>query len=113
MAEEFEIMEFSPILIMEFIRQVTAGRVLASENPDLEVKFKIKKSYYDEMMAYPLQVQFINLVAKYNENDEILIVGVTEGLISHFKEFKSLGEISSRYEEQYKDRYKAFVEVLD
>jgi hypothetical protein len=109
---DFENIEFSPILIMEFIRQVTAGRVMAAENPDLKVSFRIKKSYYDEMRAYPLQVQFINLVSEYDEDREILAIGVTDGLISHFKEYKSLIEISSKYEEQYSERYKAFIEVV-
>lgn len=109
---DFENIEFSPILIMEFIRQVTAGRVMAADKPDLKVSFKIKKSYYDEMRAYPLQVQFINLISEYDEDREILTIGVTEGLINHFKEYKSLVEISSKYEEQYKDRYKSFIEVI-
>lgn len=109
---DLENIEFSPILIMEFIRQVTASRVLASENLELVVKFRIKKSYYDEMINYPLQVQFINLTTQYDEKEEVLSVGVTEGLISHFKEYKSLVEISSKYEEQYKDRYKSFIEVI-
>ena len=101
-----ENIEFSPILIMEYIRQTTAGRVLASEKHDLKVKFSIKKAYYDEMMAYPLQVQFINLETQYDEKEEILTVGVTE-------EYKSLLEISSKYEEQYKDRYKPFIVVVE
>ncbi len=108
-----ENIEFSPILIMEYIRQTTAGRVLASEKHDLKVKFSIKKAYYDEMMAYPLQVQFINLETQYDEKEEILTVGVTEALIEHFKEYKSLLEISSKYEEQYKDRYKPFIVVVE
>ena len=113
MNSEVENIEFSPILIMEFIRQVTAGRVLESDNPDLEVRFKIAKHYYDEMKAYPLQVQFINLETRYDENEEILTTKATEGLIGHFKEYKSLVEISSKYEEQYKERYKSFIMVLE
>ena len=69
---DFENVEFSPILIMEFIRQVTAGRVMTADNPDLKVSFKIKKAYYDEMKAYPLQVQFINLVSEYDDLSEVV-----------------------------------------
>ena len=36
---------FSPILIMEFIRQVTINRFLEGAT---EVKFKLAKNYHDE-----------------------------------------------------------------
>ena len=38
---------FSPILIMEFIRQTTVARCLSGESADIAVRFKLAKSYYD------------------------------------------------------------------
>ena len=58
---------FSPVLIMEYIRQTTVARFLNSESLDIVVRFKIKKEYYDEMKAYHQQVQFIRLYDEYDE----------------------------------------------
>ena len=112
MAEE-EI-AFSPILIMEFIRQTTVGRFLNKEDvTDFVVKFKISKKYYDEILAYPLQAQTIRLNLQYDESSEILEVRAEEILINRFREQKSQVEIASKYENQYAERYKKFIEVIE
>ena len=97
---------FSPVLIMEYIRQTTVARFLNSESLDIVVRFKIKKEYYDEMKAYHQQVQFIRLYDEYDEENEILSVKTDEVLLNRFKEQKSLVEIANKYENQYKERYK-------
>ena len=56
---------FSPILIMEFIRQTTIARCLTNENPNLETKFRLGKTYYDQIMSFPLQAQLIRLTLAY------------------------------------------------
>lgn len=104
---------FSPVLIMEFIRQTTVARFLNSETLDICVKFKIAKKYYDEMKAYHQQVQFIRLYDKYDENSEILSVKTDEVLLNRFREQKSLVEIANKYENMYKDRYKKYIEVVE
>lgn len=103
---------FSPILIMEFIRQVTVAYYLNGQSLDEPVRFKLAKAYYDEIMAYDLQVQFIRLYVEYDEKMEVLSVKTDEVLINRFKEQKSLVEISGKYEEKYAERYKKFIEVL-
>ncbi len=105
-------MPFSPISIMEFIRQVTVARFLNSETPDMAVKFKLAKKYYDEIMAYPLQAQFIRLYPTYDIDTEVLNVKTDETLINRFREQKSLVEIAHKYEAQYAERYKKFIEVI-
>lgn len=105
--------EFSPVLIMEYIRQTTIGRFLNSETMDIVVKFKMKKNYYDEMKAYHQQVQFIRLYDEYDEENEILSVRTDEVLLNRFREQKSMMEIANKYENQYKDRYKKYVEVVE
>ena len=104
---------FSPVLIMEYIRQTTVARFLNSESLDIVVRFKIKKEYYDEMKAYHQQVQFIRLYDEYDEENEILSVKTDEVLLNRFKEQKSLVEIANKYENQYKERYKKYVEVME
>ncbi len=104
---------FSPVLIMEYIRQTTVARFLNSESLDIVVKFKIKKEYYDEMKAYHQQVQFIRLYDEYDEENEILSVKTDEVLLNRFKEQKSLVEIANKYENQYKERYKKYIEVME
>ena len=104
---------FSPVLIMEYIRQTTVARFLNSESLDIVVRFKIKKEYYDEMKAYHQQVQFIRLYDEYDEENEILSVKTDEVLLNRFKEQKSLVEIANKYENQYKERYKKYIEVME
>ena len=114
MAEETTNIPFSPILIMEFIRQVTVARFLNSESAEnLFVRFKIAKSYYDEIIAYPLQVQTIRLSYQYDENSEVLSVKADEILLNRFREQKSLVEIANKYENQYAERYKQFIEIME
>ncbi len=104
---------FSPILIMEFIRQVTVAHFLDGKPLDEPVRFKLAKPYYDEIRAYYLQVQFIRLQTEYDETAEVLSVKTDETLINRFKEQKSLVEIAGKYQGQYAERYKKFIEVLD
>lgn len=103
---------FSPILIMEFIRQVTINRFLNSETMDITVQFKLPKKYYEEIKAYPLQAQTIHLDWQYDEKSEILSVKADEVVLAHFREQKSLMEIAGKYEGQYAERYKNFIEVI-
>ncbi|MBR5599511.1 MAG: hypothetical protein IKW39_05670 [Alphaproteobacteria bacterium] len=105
--------EFSPVLIMEFIRQTTIGRFLNSESSDIVVKFRLKKNYYDEIKSYHQQVQFIRLYDEYDEENEILSVKADEVLLSRFREQKAMNEIACKYENMYKERYKKYIEVVE
>lgn len=111
MAEDSGNIDFSPILIMEFIRQVTVNRFL--NNQAEAVRFKLGKGYYDEIMAYPLKAQLIRLDLSYDESTEVLTVKAEDVLLERFREQKSLVEIAGKYEGQYAERYKKFVEVLE
>jgi len=104
---------FSPILIMEFIRQTAVNRSLNSENPETVTQFKLPKKYYDEITAFPIQAQSIHLDIKYDEKTEILSIKPDQTVLQRFKEQKSLTEIAGKYENQYKERYKKFIEILD
>ena len=114
MADDMEgEIDFSPVLIMEYIRQTTVARFLNGESLDMVVKFRMKKNFYDEMKAYHQQVQFIRLYDEYDEENEILSVKTDEVLLNRFREQKSLVEIANKYENQYKERYKKYVEVME
>lgn len=104
---------FSPILIMEFIRQTTVARCLSGESADIAVWFKLAKSYYDEITAFPLKAQLIRLKLDYDEKAEILTVRTDEVLLNRFREQKSLVEIAGKYEGQYAERYKKFIEIVE
>lgn len=104
--------EFSPVLIMEYIKQTTVGRYLASDSQDIEVKFKMPKCYYDEIMNYPLKPQFIKLDIQYNEENEILCIRASQDVINRYREQKSMIEIASLYEEHYAQRYKKYIEAI-
>lgn len=114
MAGADENIPFSPILIMEFVRQVTVARFLNAENTtDLAVKFKIAKKYYEEIKAFPLKAQTIRLAIDYDDKTEILAVKADDVLVKRFKEQKSQVEIANKYEGQYAERYKQFIEVVE
>jgi hypothetical protein len=105
--------DFSPVLIMEYIRQTTIARFLNSETIDMVVKFKMKKNYYEEMKAYHQQVQFIRIYDEYDAENEILSTKTDEILLARFREQKALVEIANKYENQYKERYKKYIEVIE
>ena len=48
----------------------------------------------------------------YDEKTEILTVKPDDILVNRFKEQKSQVEIANKYEEQYAERYKQFIEVI-
>lgn len=104
---------FSPILIMEFVRQVTVSHYLnCDDSNNLIVKFKLPKQYYESIKAYPLKAQTIHLTINYDESTEILDVMADDVLVKRFREQKSQVEIANKYENQYANRYKQFIEVI-
>ena len=107
------ISDFSPILIMDFIRQMAVVRVLNTENLDLATKFKISKKYYDEIASFYIQAPFIGMNPVYDESAEILTVKPEERVIEHFKSQKSLVEMCSKCEELYKERYSDYIEICE
>ena len=114
MAKQSDSVLFSPILIMEFVRQVAVARFLNTNNmTDLAVKFKLAKKYYEEIKAFPLKAQTIRLDINYDEKTEILTVKADEVLVNRFREQKSQVEIANKYEGQYAERYKKFIEVIE
>lgn len=113
MAEDMVNIEFSPILIMDFIRLITVSHTLKSDNSDLVTKFKIDKTYYDELKSFPIQSQFIGLEESYSPENNILTVKATQNVINHFKSQKALLEMCEKAEEQYKERYKTYIELLE
>lgn len=114
MGNETAEIPFSPILIMEFIRQTTVARFFNAENTDnFSVKFKLPKKYYEAIISYPLQVQRIRLQWDYNVETEILTVKTDDVLLNRFREQKSLVEIAEKYEKQYAERYNEFIKVAE
>ena len=107
------ISDFSPILIMDFIRQIAVVRVLNTEDLSLATKFKISKKYYDEIANFYIQAPFIGMNPVYDENAEILTVKPEEKVIEHFKSQKSLLEMCAKSEDLYKERYKEYVEICE
>ena len=107
------ISDFSPILIMDFIRQMAVVRVLNTEDLNLATKFKISKKYYDEIASFYIQAPFIGMNPVYDESAEILTVKPEERVIEHFKSQKSLVEMCSKCEELYKERYSDYIEICE
>lgn len=113
MTEEYIKVAFSPISIMEFIRQVSVARYLNGQSLEQAVKFKISKDYYQQIMDFELKAQLIRLYLDYDEGQEVLSVKTDEVLLERFREQKSLVENAQKYEGQYAERYKQFIEVVD
>lgn len=108
-----DVIDFSPILIMDFIRQMAVVRMLNADDLSLVTKFKISKKYYDEIANFYIQAPFIGLNPSYDESSEILTIKPEERVIEHFKSQKSLLEMCSKCEEMYSERYKEFVKVCE
>ena len=104
---------FSPILIMEFIRQTTVAHALTQENPELVTKFHLNKDCYQKILNFPLKAQMIRLYSDYDESAELLNVHTDETLINRFKEQKSLVEIAQKYEGQFSERYKSYIQIVN
>ena len=111
--EKSENIPFSPILIMEFIRQVTINRFLYSTEEDFAVQFKISHTYYNELISFPIQAQTLHLIYSYDENNEILTVKADNDVLQQFREQKSLMEIAGQYENKYKERYQNFIKIIN
>jgi hypothetical protein len=54
-----------------------------------------------------------SFVCQYDEGNEILSVKTDEVLLNRFREQKALMEIANKYEKQYEERYKKYVEVVE
>ena len=107
------ISDFSPILIMDFIRQMAVVRVLNAEDLSLATKFKISKKHYDEIANFYIQAPFIGMNPVYDESAEILTVRPEERVIEHFKSQKSLLEMCAKCEDLYKERYSEYIEICE
>ena len=69
---------FSPILIEEYIRLMTAAHYIRSEDKSGNIQFKIAPDDFKAVQEYHIQAPLIGLTLQYNEDSGVLTVTGSE-----------------------------------
>lgn len=106
-----ELSVFSPILIMEYLRLMTAAHYIRSENKSDPIRFKIKPEYYQQLKDCPVQAPLIGLSIEYDADSEILSIQADENFIQTY-ENKIQNEVALNFEKTNKKRYSLYIEAV-
>lgn len=102
---------FSPILIQEYVRLMTAAHYIKSENTSSGLKFKISAENYQKIKECPTLAPWINLNIDYDDKQEILSVSGNEAFIKTY-ENKIQQEVALKFEENYQNRYSKYIQLI-
>lgn len=100
-----------PIILMEYIRLITAANCLLTENAENETLFKISPDVYEKIMSEPLKSPLIGIIMNYNAADGILKAKADEGLNRIYAN-KIMREVALQYKENYGKRYTGFISEI-
>jgi len=104
---EGELKIFSPILIGEYIRQMTAAQYIISPETK-EVEFLMSNENYNKFAAAPQKAPLMGLTLSYTPESQTLTVTAGEDFIAQFKN-KIMNDMALKYAEDYKSRYASFI----
>lgn len=99
---------FSPILIFDYIRLMTAAHYIKNKESKIPAKFKINNDNYAKIQTAPLQTPLIGLTLEYEPKSEILTVAADE-CFTHLYDNKIMHEVAMQYEENYGRRYAQYI----
>ena len=102
---------FSPVLIEEYIRLMTASHCIKAEDKFSPALFKINKDTYTQIKTYPLQAPFIGLSLSYDEAKEVLSVTPQEEFIKQY-ENKIQEEVALNFAIVNTKRYSKWISVI-
>lgn len=102
---------FSPILILEYVRLMTAAFYIRSENKSEPIRFRIKPEYYQQLKDCPVQAPLIGLSLEYDAEQEILSVRAGEKFIQSY-ENKIQNEVALNFEKTNQQRYSQYIEII-
>ena len=103
---------FSPILIEEYIRLMTAVHYLNTENKSSTMKFMIAPDVYEQITSCPIQAPLIGLTLNYNKEQGELTVSANEAFLKMY-ENKIQAEVAQNFAFANTQRYSKWISVSD
>lgn len=99
---------FSPILIEEYIRLMTAAHYIRSEDKSGSIQFKIAPDDFKAVQECHIQAPLIGLTLQYNEDSGVLTVTGSEEFTQMY-ENKIQEEVALNFEIVNKQRYAQWI----
>lgn len=99
---------FSPILIEEYIRLMTAAHYIRSEDKSGSIQFKIAPDDFKAVQECHIQAPLIGLTLQYDESNGILTVTGSEEFVQMY-ENKIQEEVALNFEIVNKQRYAQWI----
>jgi len=107
-AEELKI--FSPILMFEYIRLMTAAEYIKHEGNCCGAKFSITEENYKKMMEESLKTALIGLDLQFTAN--VLTVRANKDFLQQY-ENKIMKEVVLMFGNNYKNRYAQYIKIIE
>ena len=101
---------FSPILVEEYIRLMTAAHCIQAEDKTSPLQFLIKEEFYVQIQNNPIQAPLIGLTLSYDNKTNILTVSPTEDFCKMY-ENKIQEEVALNYAKVNTKRYAKFIKL--
>lgn len=103
---------FSPVLIQEYIRLMTAVYYIQSEDKSGSCKFSIKPEHYNQIINHEVKGPLTGLTLNYDETQNILTVRGNEHFIKSY-ENKIQEEVSLKFAQENTQRYSKFISLAN
>lgn len=95
---------FYPILLMDYIKQMTLANCILTQDENHQSTFKINKDVYERLMQYELKTPLIGISLEYDENSGILTAQADSKTNAAYNS-KIMREVVLQYKESYANRY--------
>ena len=102
---------FSPILLEEYIRLMTAAHYISSENKKNPVTFEIAQEYYQQIADCPIQAPLIGLSLSYDKQQQKLSVTADDYFLKMY-ENKIQEEVAINYKTTNTKRYNKYIKQI-
>lgn len=105
--EELKI--FSPILLQEYIRLLTAAAWLDAKDAGADfngAKFNVSEDTYQKIIQAPLQTTLIGLKLDFENG---ILTAVPDDFFKKQYENKIMAEVARTFRNNYLNRYKSFI----
>lgn len=109
---ETELEIFSPILLQDYIRLMTAAHYIEKGAEAPAARFKISAENFTKMEAEPLKAALIGLTLTYLEKEQVLEVTADENF-KHLYENKIMNEVARVFAVNYGKRYASTIIAED
>ena len=104
--------KFSPILIEEYIRQMSAAHYIQAEDKTMPVLFLINPDIYQQVLDCPIKAPLIGLSLDYNSSSKKLTVIANEDFIKMY-ENKIQAEVALNFAKVNTQRYAKWIKISE